>query len=204
MAAKQQNTVKKRQARTIRIQRKTETGKQVPGKVKGSRVTKKVGRRISGSFPSRTNIAAHNLLRTHAMEITSPSKILGYRSDDPRFIIKKIESGIGTDKYSKLARRMSLSAYELAHAININRRTLSRRKNEGKISSAESDRLYRLAELFSKAIELFDGNEELAAEWFKKDNIALNGQTPISHAKTHIGANEVSTLIYRLEHSITV
>lgn len=144
-------------------------------------------------------VLAHILNKKH---ITS--KLLGCQSINPEYVIGKIESGISTNIYTRLAKKMNLTSAELADAISINTRTLSRRKGEGKISSTESDRLYRLTVLFVEAVYLFDGNYDLASEWFKKGNPALNGNTPLSYAKTHIGANEVNDLIYRLEHNIAV
>ena len=84
--------------------------------------------------------------------------------------------------------------------VDIPRRTLTRRKREG-VFPDESDRLLRAARLFGRALEVFDGNREAAAEWLTTAPPALGG-VPIAFARTDLGTREVERLIGRLEHGV--
>ncbi len=55
-----------------------------------------------------------------------------------------------------LTRSTRLTQSELAAAVGIPERTLARRKREGKLSSAESSRLLRLARVVARGEEAFD------------------------------------------------
>lgn len=64
-----------------------------------------------------------------------------------------------------------------------------------------SDRLYRLARLFSIAKRVLE-NEKLGAEWLKKPQRGLGGRIPVEVAFTEIGAKEVENLLGRIEHGV--
>ena len=66
----------------------------------------------------------------------------------------------------------------------------------------ESERLLRLALVFEKAVELFEGNADAARDWLKAPNKALAGESPLTIVETEIGAREVEDLIGRLEHGV--
>ena len=86
--------------------------------------------------------------------------------------------------------------------VDIPRRTLARRKREGVFPPDESDRLFRAARLFARALELFDGNRDAASEWLTTAQPALGGSAPITLARTDFGTREVERLIGRLEHGV--
>ena len=65
----------------------------------------------------------------------------------------------------------------------------------------ESERLFRIASLFDRAVEVL-GDKETAKQWFKGPKRALGGQTPLQFADTEPGANEVAALLGRLEHGV--
>ncbi len=66
----------------------------------------------------------------------------------------------------------------------------------------ESDRLVRLARVFSRAIELFEGDSEGAQEWMMRPNRAFGEVSPFEMVKTDVGAREVENLIGRIEHGV--
>jgi len=86
--------------------------------------------------------------------------------------------------------------------VDISRRTLLRRKSEGRFSPDESDRLLRAARVVARALALFDGDRDAALEWLNEPQPALGGAVPLDMARTEIGAREVETLTYRLEHGV--
>lgn len=87
-------------------------------------------------------------------------------------------------------------------AISLSKRTLSRRKNEGRLSAAESERIVRIGKIFDKATQVFDQNEALAARWFKTPARGLAGKTPLEMVDTEIGAQEVYALLIHVEHGV--
>jgi putative toxin-antitoxin system antitoxin component (TIGR02293 family) len=117
-------------------------------------------------------------------------------------LIGVIKGGFKVSTFNRLAKEMSLSGSELATAVGIKPRTLTRRQKTGRLSPDESDRLVRLASLYAKTEDLFEGDKEKAARWFMTEKRALGGAAPIDYADTEIGVQEVEDLIGRLEHGI--
>lgn len=66
----------------------------------------------------------------------------------------------------------------------------------------ESDRIYRIAEIYRSAVQLFEGDAESARSWLSEPARALGGIRPLQHLDTEAGAGEVRDLIGRLEHGV--
>lgn len=130
------------------------------------------------------------------------SLLLGIPANDNQELIQEIHQGLQVSAFHRLAQQMQLTSDELAKATTIKTRTLARRKKHGLMNPEESDRLVRLAGLFQNAVDLFEGNSESAAQWFRTPKTALGGVTPLQYADTAIGTTEVADLIGRLEHGI--
>ncbi len=90
----------------------------------------------------------------------------------------------------------------LGELVQIAPRTLSRRKEEGRLQPDESDRLLRVSRLVGRALELFEGDLETARKWLSTPLRSLRGKAPLELVKTEVGAQEVEALIGRLEHGI--
>jgi putative toxin-antitoxin system antitoxin component (TIGR02293 family) len=86
--------------------------------------------------------------------------------------------------------------------LDLPRRTLTRRKRDGRFLPDESDRLLRASRLFGKTLELFEGDREAATHWLTSPQIGLGGAVPMNLAKTELGTREIETLIGRLEHGV--
>ncbi|HVR29408.1 MAG TPA: antitoxin Xre/MbcA/ParS toxin-binding domain-containing protein, partial [Thermoanaerobaculia bacterium] len=97
---------------------------------------------------------------------------------------------------------VELSTLELARLIQISPRTLVRRREQGRLSSEESDRLLRVSRVLGKALALFDGDVAATRAWFSGPAPALGGRTPQEVAVTEVGAREVESLVGRLEHGV--
>jgi len=117
-------------------------------------------------------------------------------------ILKRIEDGLSFGAWERLRRNTALSTNDLADIVQIKRRTLNRRKEEGRFQPDESDRLLRASRLFAKALELFEGDAESARKWLFTPQPALGGAKPITVVRTEVGAREVESLIGRLEYGI--
>ena len=76
-------------------------------------------------------------------------------------LIARIEAGFTADSVEALRGHLGLSIEEMAGLLGMSARTLGRRLEGGKLTAEESDRLYRYARLFERAVEVL-GSEEKA------------------------------------------
>ena len=128
--------------------------------------------------------------------------LVGLREDDPIAIFKAVQKGLSFSALETFQRRSGLSTSEVADAIVITGRTLARRKELGRLEPEESDRLLRVARVFAKALDLFEGDADPARAWLSAPQRALRGVAPLVLARTDLGAREVEALVDRLEHGV--
>jgi putative toxin-antitoxin system antitoxin component (TIGR02293 family) len=139
------------------------------------------------------------------MSTTTHGWSLGLRADTPADAIARVERGLSPAAADRLADRLGLSPAQLARAAGASPRTLARRRRAGRLAPAESDRLYRLARLFERAVEAFGGDTEAevdAQRWFHLPQWALGEATPLAYAHTDPGAREVEALLDRIDHGV--
>jgi len=117
-------------------------------------------------------------------------------------LLKAVGAGLSYARLTDFAARSGLALAEVAAVLRIPARTLARRKVRGALTELESERLVRLAALFDKAAELFEGNPLAAAAWLRGPAKALGSKTPLELARTEIGARAVEDLIGRLEFGV--
>ncbi|MBN1425286.1 DUF2384 domain-containing protein [Candidatus Fermentibacteria bacterium] len=140
-------------------------------------------------------------LRLRGRSRRPPCSALGLRLASSARAIEEIKRGFMFTAFEKLCSELQLTVYELADLVSIARRTLARRKQEGRLRALESEKVYRIATLFDSAVAAL-GGEEQARQWLKSPKKALRGQTPLQHADTEVGAREVEDLLGRLEHGV--
>ena len=116
-------------------------------------------------------------------------------------MIKVIEKGLPVSTFTRIGNYLDLPDKELAKIIRVPKSTLAVRKKKGKFSFEESERLYRVQRLFTKAVSVFD-DMELAKKWLKEKAYGLGDISPLEFAKTEIGAREVENLLGRIEHGV--
>ena len=142
------------------------------------------------------------------MNTTAYGWSLGLRAATSADAIARVERGFSPSAADRLADRLGLSPADLARAAGASPRTLARRRQAGRLAPEESDRLYRLARLFEKAVETFDADgdrdaaEDDARRWFHLPQWALGGDTPLAYAHTEPGAREVEALLHRIDHGV--
>ena len=130
---------------------------------------------------------------------------LGLRAASPADVVARVQRGFSPAAADRLADRLGLSPAELAAAAGASPRTLARRRQSGRLAPEESDRLYRLARLFERAVEAFDTTDDPAAaqddarRWFHLPQWGLGGATPLAYAHTDPGAREVEALLTRID-----
>ena len=128
--------------------------------------------------------------------------LLGLDFFDLPSVTAAVEKGFSWKTFERFVKNIDLPTERVADFLGIPRRTLARRKNEGRLKSDESEKLLRLARVFGSALDLYDGDRESAVLWLTDINIALGGVAPLDFARTQIGAEEVENLVGRIEHGL--
>lgn len=154
---------------------------------------------ISGASQAQalSDLAAAKLLGQHWY-----ASFLGFKRCDTPNLQERLLSGFNYGAFQKLQDELGLNTSELGELIQIRPRTLARRRNQGRLLPAESDRLLRAARVFGLALELFEGDRDATRRWLASPSRALGGSSPLVLARTGIGAREVERLIGRLEHGV--
>jgi putative toxin-antitoxin system antitoxin component (TIGR02293 family) len=125
----------------------------------------------------------------------------GIRAKGLTEVMGLLNKGLPLSAFDRLSKSMGLSVIDLGRIAKISLRTIRRRKQEGKLTPEESERVYRIACVFDKALDVF-ADAGLAREWFKTPLIALGGKTPLDFCTVEVGAREVETLLGRIEHGV--
>jgi putative toxin-antitoxin system antitoxin component (TIGR02293 family) len=137
--------------------------------------------------------------------MSAPAKTrgsLGLPTNDFLELVGRLKSGFAFAALVGFHRNSGLTLAEIARVLQIPPRTLARRKAGGALTSHESECLARLASLFDKALELFEGNGAAARAWLRTSSKALANHAPLALAETEIGARVVEDLIGRLEYGV--
>ncbi|MBI3411888.1 MAG: hypothetical protein HY040_26455 [Planctomycetes bacterium] len=88
-------------------------------------------------------------------------------------LVKRLNSGLPFSKLAGFASKTGLTFADVSRVLRIPPRTLARRKRQGALTQLESERLLRLAGLFDKTVELFEGNKVAALNWLRAPAKAL-------------------------------
>lgn len=128
--------------------------------------------------------------------------LLGLETFDPLDLLRAMKKGLSYRAFERFRRNTSLSFERVSDFIAIPRRTMTRRKREGRFLPDESDRLLRASMLFGKILELFEGDRDAATEWLTTAQPALGGTVPLDLARSEVGSREVERLVGRLEHGV--
>lgn len=144
----------------------------------------------------------HTFLRKGGPGPNSHVILLGLRLFETPDLLKAIQRGFTYHTFERFQRNIALPVESVMLLVNIPRRTLTRRKNEGRFAPEESDRLVRASRVYGKALELFEGNINGASSWLLAPQRGLGGAVPLALAQTDVGSREVERLIGRLEHGV--
>lgn len=128
--------------------------------------------------------------------------LLGLNEFDSVRLLRIVERGIVYSSFVRFQRNLDVTQARLLDLVQIPQRTLTRRRQEGRLRPDESDRLLRVSRLFGRAIELFDGDADAARKWLSTAQTVLGGAIPLDLAKTDLGTREVERAIGRIEHGV--
>lgn len=129
--------------------------------------------------------------------------LLGMEDVGTKELVQRVSEGFTYEALENLRINVGLSANEIADLVQINPRTLSRRKQEGQLHTDESDRVLRLSRVYARTLYLFDGDLDKAKHWLSTPKVALGGESPLDYSRVDVGAYEVVDLIGRIEHGVT-
>lgn len=114
-------------------------------------------------------------------------------------LLRSIEGGLAFRVFDMFVEQSGLSAERVAEIADISRRALAARRDEGRFSRDESDRLVRAARIVGGANTVFNGDRATAIAWLTSGQPSLGGSTPIDLARTDLGAREVERLLAQLQ-----
>jgi putative toxin-antitoxin system antitoxin component (TIGR02293 family) len=169
------------------------------GKVRAIKLPAKSKSKRAGAVSAKSLKARASQLALAA----SPLQYLGVKQGANLRLSRLVTEGLSTDAAETLAGNLDLSASEFtANYLLLPKQTLARRKTEGKLTTAESDRVLRFARLLKQATDMMEGDKTAAIRWLKAPQVLLENQTPLEFARTESGALEVQQLIGRIEAGV--
>lgn len=136
------------------------------------------------------------------LELLGGKKILGANPKSELELIPLVRAGIPYKALEIASASLEVSLDEIASALGLARRTLSRRKSgKRKLTSEESERVLRLIRVSARAEEVF-GDRQAAREWVRAPSRALGMQPPQALLDTDIGTEAVLDELGRIEHGV--
>ena len=151
------------------------------------------GHLIAGCFYTET----YSFMASPSIAPTASSLIHEMGSDP----VASVRAGLPYDVLRRLQERLQVSEEPLARALGTSSRTLSRRRESGTLTTAESDRLVLLAEVIALAERAFDGTTG-AHTWLCTPHAMLGDESPLHHMDTVTGMAEVKTMLYHIEYGM--
>lgn len=128
-------------------------------------------------------------------------KVLHHKITGTLDFDRLIREGFPWEAGLRVKETLHLKDDEFAKLLGISVRTLSRRKTAARMPSVTSDRLYRIARIYTLAIEVLEDAEK-AMHWLCREQIGLGGRIPLDMIRTEAGEREVENLLGRIEHGV--
>lgn len=100
---------------------------------------------------------------------------------------------------STLSSRMGLSQDYMLEIMSIPRATFIRRLREHSLTTAESDRVLRVARILQESERVF-GNGDKANRWLTCPSPLLGGASPVDLLATDAGAHDVQCALVRIDY----
>jgi len=119
----------------------------------------------------------------------------------PSKLIEVLRLGLPIQELQDLQASLDVPMDKLFPMLGISKATLHRRKANGRLDQAESDRVVRFAKLMGRAIEVME-SEDNARQWLTSPQFGLGGAVPLEYAETEVGAREVEDLLGRIEYGV--
>jgi putative toxin-antitoxin system antitoxin component (TIGR02293 family) len=134
-------------------------------------------------------------------ELIMQKQNINIKKNDVNNLIAIIKEGLPVTEFETLSLHLGIPECRLVTTVNIDPRTLTRRKKEGRFKPDESERVLRIARLYDRAVEVL-GDSSAAQVWFRSSVKGLGNKTPLDFADTELGAKEVENLLGRIEDGV--
>jgi putative toxin-antitoxin system antitoxin component (TIGR02293 family) len=131
-----------------------------------------------------------------------PGWCLGLTIRQPSLLHDRLLQGLPFRSVETFVAASGLKQQEILEAAQLPASTLSRRKHAKKLEPAESERLFRVAQVFERAADLFEGDAAAARRWLTEPVRGLGNRVPLELARTQVGAQLVLDLIGRTERGV--
>lgn len=116
--------------------------------------------------------------------------------------MKLVISGLPVSAIARFQKTSGLTIERIKQVIRISEGSFARRKQTGRLSQEESERLLRLSRIYEQTMALYDHDAVGALQWLETPIPALGDQRPLDLLQTEPGAREVEDLIGRISHGI--
>jgi putative toxin-antitoxin system antitoxin component (TIGR02293 family) len=113
-----------------------------------------------------------------------------------------VHGGLPFSAIGRLQKASGLTLERIKQIARISEGSFARRKQSGRLSVDESERLLRLSRIFECAVALYDRDVAGARAWLEASLPVLGDQKPIELVQTEPGAREVEDLIGRIGHGV--
>jgi putative toxin-antitoxin system antitoxin component (TIGR02293 family) len=133
------------------------------------------------------------------------STLLGAAQDEVRETDRwhdRILAGLDFGAVDNIKTHVALTDAELARLLGMGEATLRRARGaRAKLDPATSDRLYRLSKVVAVAEEALESAAN-AMQWLRRAQPALGGAVPLDLLVTQAGADDVETLLRRIDFGV--
>jgi putative toxin-antitoxin system antitoxin component (TIGR02293 family) len=153
---------------------------------------------VAKTKPAAKGFAWGGIVSTH---IRGPKTKSASALRDLPAVIGAVQAGLPFAEMEALRAGLDLPLDKLAPKLGLSKATLYRRKLEGRLTPAESDRVMRFARLLGRAVEVLEG-EAAARHWLTRPQYGLGGAVPLDYAETEAGAREVENVLGRIEYGV--
>lgn len=136
---------------------------------------------------------------TILIELLGGERIVGRKAESKW--VSLLRAGLPYPALESVMKTLGLSREEVSELLSVPLRTLARRKREHRLHADESDRLFRLARIAARAVEVL-GSKQNAASWLRQPIRALNGAAPIALLDTAAGTEQVDEILGRIEYGL--
>ena len=128
-------------------------------------------------------------------------KIGAGKSMTPSNLIASLKSGLPVQELDDLRSDLDMPMEKLVPMLGISKATFHRRKTEGRLDVAESDRVVRFARLLGQSASVMESIEN-GRRWLTSPQVGLGGAVPLQYAETEVGSREVEDLLGRIEYGV--
>ena len=116
--------------------------------------------------------------------------------------ISAVKRGLSIRHLEQFLKHTQLPKSAVLRVLKLTASEYQKRIAGRRLTPLESERLWRLAKVYKKSLDLFEGNTEQATQWLTTPQRALQGVSPLLSTITEPGAAEVEELIGRIEYGV--